>query len=92
MKYKTLAIVLSIAFCVGSLGVNIFYLDYLPAVFIYGIVISGIATVTTVFCLIFSKKRNKEALYYKILMMTSMLAAVGAMGIPVIASLILLFI
>ena len=91
MKHATLAIALSIVFSVCSLGINILYLYYLRAVFIYGMVISGISILVTVFCMIFSRKRNKEQMYYKVLMMASMLATVASMGIPVIATMIILF-
>ena len=94
MKRVTLAIALSIAFSVCSLGINLFYLYYvhLRGVFGYGIVISSLSTALTVFCMIFSRKQNKEDKYYKVLMMASMLATVASMAIPVIATMIILFV
>ena len=91
MKHVTWAIALSIAFSVCSLGINILYLSYLRAVFTYGIVISGLSIALTVFCMIFSRKRNKEDMYYKVLMMASMLATVASLAIPVIATMIIFF-
>ena len=92
MKYTTPTIALSIAFCIGSLAVNIIYFGYFPALYVVGIAISCITIVLTVVCLVLKIRQNKDERYYKMLMMTSMLSTVVAMAIPVVGTLTIMFI
>ncbi len=92
-NYSLPAIALSIAFCVGSLAINIIYLRYFRALYIAGIAVSGISILITAFCLFLRlKNKNRENLYYNTLMRISVITAVVALGIPVIGTLIIMFI
>lgn len=91
--YSIPAIVLSLIFCACSLGINIIYLKYFPALYIVGIAISGITIFVTVIGLILRLKRQDgDEQYRKMLMFICMICATSALAIPVVGTLIVMFV
>ncbi|MDE6293464.1 MAG: hypothetical protein K2L88_02435 [Clostridiales bacterium] len=90
--YSILMITLCIIFCVGTIGIDIIYWKHFPALYLAGIVAGGIALVISVVCLFLRlKKRDGDEKYYKILMYLSMISAIVAAAIPLIGTLITMF-
>lgn len=81
-----LMLALCAVFCASAIGINVIYWKHFPALYLAGIIVGSIAFFIAIACLLLELiKKDKEEAYYKTLMRISMISAVVAVGLPVVA-------
>ena len=90
--YSILAILLSTVFCACAIGISFIYLNSFIAFYIASAIISGIATIVCIVCLILRlKKYNGQESCYKKLTIVSMMSTSTVLLLIVIGTLTIMF-
>ena len=91
--YSLTTIIMSFVFCACAIGINLLYFKRNIPLYSAGIAVAAAMMIANIVCLVLRlKKQNMTERFDKTLMRISMLCAVIALSIPVIGTLVLMFI